>query len=217
MVFWTGRFGETVAWSHQNRSSPWLHPTVRLEVVSLSTYQPCFSFVRYINALCVNSLAAWRNVLVTWRRLKSMRTNLRISYKDKWIQTISHVYGNSVKLSFFSFIDSLISWSKCWFAAKPFSYKHQTCEQERCSHTWVYIWGRASESLCFIWFNLSWKTQKHDFMQSLAHIMDASMEDLARCPGIGERKVHFSSSIIQKLHESCDIGGCLDVRIIFKP
>eukprot|EP00268_Persea_americana_P055817 TRINITY_DN6522_c0_g3_i2.p1 TRINITY_DN6522_c0_g3~~TRINITY_DN6522_c0_g3_i2.p1 ORF type:complete len:140 (-),score=35.57 TRINITY_DN6522_c0_g3_i2:708-1127(-) len=26
-------------------------------------------------------------------------------------------------------------------------------------------------------------------MQSLSHIMDASMEDLARCPGIGERKV----------------------------
>ncbi|RWW03768.1 hypothetical protein GW17_00033045 [Ensete ventricosum] len=24
---------------------------------------------------------------------------------------------------------------------------------------------------------------------SLSHIMDASMEDLARCPGIGERKV----------------------------
>lgn len=50
---------------------------------------------------CVKSLAAWRNVLVTWRRLKSMRTNLRISYKARWIQTISHVYGNSVKLSFF--------------------------------------------------------------------------------------------------------------------
>lgn len=28
-------------------------------------------------------------------------------------------------------------------------------------------------------------------MQSLSHIMDASMEDLARCPGIGERKVRF--------------------------
>lgn len=27
--------------------------------------------------------------------------------------------------------------------------------------------------------------------QSLSHIMDASMEDLARCPGIGERKVFF--------------------------
>lgn len=26
-------------------------------------------------------------------------------------------------------------------------------------------------------------------LQSLSHIMDASMEDLARCPGIGERKV----------------------------
>ncbi|KAH9754935.1 DNA excision repair protein ERCC-1 [Citrus sinensis] len=29
----------------------------------------------------------------------------------------------------------------------------------------------------------------HLFLQSLSHIMDASMEDLARCPGIGERKV----------------------------
>ena len=29
-------------------------------------------------------------------------------------------------------------------------------------------------------------------LQSLSHIMDASMEDLARCPGIGERKVLFS-------------------------
>lgn len=28
-------------------------------------------------------------------------------------------------------------------------------------------------------------------LQSLSHIMDASMEDLARCPGIGERKVFF--------------------------
>lgn len=28
-------------------------------------------------------------------------------------------------------------------------------------------------------------------MQSLSRIMDASMEDLARCPGIGERKVIF--------------------------
>lgn len=26
-------------------------------------------------------------------------------------------------------------------------------------------------------------------LQSLSHIMDVSMEDLARCPGIGERKV----------------------------
>lgn len=26
-------------------------------------------------------------------------------------------------------------------------------------------------------------------LQSLSHVMDASMEDLARCPGIGERKV----------------------------
>lgn len=30
------------------------------------------------------------------------------------------------------------------------------------------------------------------FLQSLSHIMDASMEDLARCPGIGERKVFCS-------------------------
>lgn len=27
------------------------------------------------------------------------------------------------------------------------------------------------------------------YMQSLSNIMDASMEDLARCPGIGDRKV----------------------------
>lgn len=32
-------------------------------------------------------------------------------------------------------------------------------------------------------------------LQSLSHIMDASMEDLARCPGIGERKVFFFSKM----------------------
>lgn len=30
---------------------------------------------------------------------------------------------------------------------------------------------------------------KVEQLQSLSNIMDASMEDLARCPGIGERKV----------------------------
>jgi len=32
-------------------------------------------------------------------------------------------------------------------------------------------------------------------LQSLSGIMDASMEDLARCPGIGERKVPLGSII----------------------
>jgi DNA excision repair protein ERCC-1 len=31
--------------------------------------------------------------------------------------------------------------------------------------------------------------------QSLSNIMGASMEDLARCPGIGERKVYYQAKV----------------------
>ncbi|MCL7023265.1 hypothetical protein MKW94_000457 [Papaver nudicaule] len=41
---------------------------------------------------------------------------------------------------------------------------------------------------------------------SLSHIMDASMEDLAPCPGIGERKV---------LQHNCIIHNSLSVRVMF--
>lgn len=36
-------------------------------------------------------------------------------------------------------------------------------------------------------------------LQSLSGIMDASMEDLARCPGIGERKVVYHILWFKKL------------------
>lgn len=39
------------------------------------------------------------------------------------------------------------------------------------------------------------------FLQSLTHIMDASMEDLARCPGIGERKVF--ELFCKHIHKMC--------------
>ncbi|CAA2984419.1 DNA excision repair ERCC-1 [Olea europaea subsp. europaea] len=43
---------------------------------------------------------------------------------------------------------------------------------------------------------------------SLSHIMDASMEDLARCPGIGERKVFsFFPSILSKFLNWLIMGG----------
>lgn len=46
-------------------------------------------------------------------------------------------------------------------------------------------------------------------LQALSHIMDASMEDLARCPGIGERKVlssiHREPSQIMGFNFLCDV------------
>ena len=40
------------------------------------------------------------------------------------------------------------------------------------------------------------------YLQSLSQIMNASMEELARCPGIGERKVNVHTLVI---HRNCKL------------
>lgn len=80
--------------------------------------------------------------------------------------------------------------------ADPCSHVGATCKQDWCCHSGYYIWGITIilnlnfDRMRFIFsqgFTQKW--QFIMFFQSLSHIIDASMEDLARCPGIGERKV----------------------------
>lgn len=85
-----------------------------------------------------------------------MKTNPQISSKAKWIQIIYHGYGNSLACSldfFLSFLEILTLFMM--YAAKPFSYKHSTCKQERRSYTWFYIRGWAKKTLFPVIVNLS--------------------------------------------------------------
>lgn len=81
----------------------------------------------------------------------------------------------------------------CFIVAESCSDRNTTCKQNRCRDSWLNIWGMIDigvECLETIFFSSQFLRQWHS-LQSLSHVMDASMEDLARCPGIGERKVAF--------------------------
>jgi hypothetical protein len=109
----------------------------------------CISYENTFQALCFSliPLSVW--ILLQHDRMCPLFGN----DKSLWKQTCrSHPRPNGYRLP---------------FTAKPFSYKHSTCKQERCSYTWFYIRGWAKKTLCpvivnlwFLCFKLKLETSK---------------------------------------------------------